>query len=126
MYYISYFANIKNIPKDVEVVGIVNSMPKWSGGKEYRNITDLAPTDQILGLWKRRQIDWKTYEYMYVRDVLSQLDFKDILEQLGDHDVCMCCYEVNGEHCHRYLVKKWFEIHGVEVVEVDNRQKGDS
>lgn len=120
MYYISYFANIKNIPEGVEVVGIVNTMPKWLDGREMRNIKDLAPTDQILRLWKSKKISWDEYMFMYVRDVLSQLDFNDILEQLGDKDVCMCCYEVNGDKCHRYMVQKWFKNHGVEVIEVNN------
>ena len=118
MIYISYFANMKNIPKDAEVVGIVNSMPAWLKDKEVRNITDLAPTSQILRLWKSGKISWKEYCFMYYRDVISQLDFSDIMYQLGDGDVCMCCYEKNGEHCHRYLVKKWFELNGVEVIEV--------
>jgi uncharacterized protein YeaO (DUF488 family) len=121
MYYISYFANIKNIPENVEVVGIVNTMPKWVDDRKYRNIRDLAPTDQILRLWKSGKITWNEYQILYVRDVLSQLDFSDIISQLGDKDVCMCCYEVNGSNCHRYLVKRWFENHGVEVKEVENK-----
>lgn len=124
MYYISYFANMKNIPKDVEVVGIVYSMPKGLEGK-HRNITDLAPTSQIIRLWKSGKITWNEYCYLYYRDVLAQLDFKDIVEQLGDKDVCMCCYEVNGTYCHRYLVKKWFEINGIEVVEINNEIGGN-
>lgn len=118
MYYISYFANMKNIPENVEVVGIVKIMPKWLDGKGIRNITDLSPTDRILRLYKSHKITWNEYCYMYYRDVISQLDIKDVLHQLGDGDVCMCCYEKNGEHCHRYLVKKWFEMNGIEVVEV--------
>ena len=118
MFYISYFANIKNIPKGVEVVGIVNSMPRWLEGKGIRNITDLAPTGQILRLWKSGTISWDEYCFMYYRDVISQLNFDDILGQLGSEDVCMCCYERNGEHCHRYLVKRWFELHGVSVTEI--------
>lgn len=119
-YYISYFGNIKNIPSGIEVIGIVHTMPKWLKA-DYRNISDLAPTSQILRLWKLNQIDWNTYSYLYVRDVLSQLDFRDILFQLGDHDICMCCYEVNGQHCHRYLVQKWFKVHGIEVAEISNK-----
>jgi hypothetical protein len=120
-FYISYFGNFRNIPEYIEMAGIVHSMPQWLSSKGYRNIVDLAPTSQILRLWKSHEIDWNTYSYMYVRDVLSQLDFNDILRQLGDTDVCMCCYEVNGEHCHRYLVQKWFGLHGIEVFEVGNK-----
>ena len=125
MYYISYFANRKNIPSDVEIVGIVHTMPAWAKDS-YRNISDLAPTGRILRLWKSKEITWGEYCYLYFRDVIAQLDFNDIINQIGSGDVCMCCYEVNGDFCHRYLVKKWFEMNGVEVVEIGNNKIGGS
>lgn len=118
MYYISYFANMKNISKDIEVVGIVNKMPKWLESKNIRNITDLAPTDRILRLYKSHKINWNEYCYMYYRDVIAQLNIQDILHQLGSDNICMCCYEKNGENCHRYLVREWFKIKGIEVKEI--------
>ena len=121
MIYISYFANIKKIPEGIEVVGICYKVPEWLKGKDgkgIRNLTDLAPTGQMVRLYKRGEIDWNTYVYMYYRDVVSQLDFEDVIQQFGTQDVCLCCYEVNGQKCHRYLVADWLRSKGVEVREL--------
>ena len=107
---------MKNIPGSVEVVAICYKTPKWL--PRIRNIGDLAPTGQIVRLYKGGKIDWAMYIYMYFRDVIAQLDFRDIMAQIGDKDVCLCCYEANGQHCHRYLVAIWLRKHGIEVREI--------
>ena len=115
MVYISYFANIKNIPEDVEVVAICYKPPAWL--PNIRNIRDLAPTGQIVRLYKSGKIDWDTYTALFYRDVIAQLDIANVIKQIG-YNTCLCCYEANGSRCHRYLVASWLRSYGVEVKEI--------
>lgn len=49
MLYTSYFANLKNLPKDVVPISICGKAPAWYDGLQYRR---LAPKYEFFKVWK--------------------------------------------------------------------------
>ena len=61
----------------------------------------------------------------YYKEVLSNLDPKEMLEKIPKGSILLC-YENNEEFCHRHLVAFWFElflgISSSEVIENPRRE----
>lgn len=118
MIYTSYFANVSKLPDNFCAISISASPPaKWKG-PQYKI---LAPTYDILMDYKTGQIDENTYTKRYEKDVLSKQDpvkTAKILKQIaGKKEVCIVCFEKDGDFCHRHIVEKWFKENGIECKE---------
>jgi uncharacterized protein (DUF488 family) len=78
------------------------------GGIEYIHILDLAPTKDILDDYKKKQINWTTYE-----DKFNQLMTKRQIEKKISPDIldeaCLLCSEALSHHCHRRLVAEYLQ-----------------
>jgi len=76
---------------------------KEIAGVDYVHLPELAPTEEILALYKRKQIDWGEYERRF-----SQLLFDRKVEAMvspSDLDnACLLCTEPKPAKCHRRLV----------------------
>ena len=71
-------------------------------GVDYVHLPDLAPTKIILDRYKKKEIDWHSYEnefnnLMVTRNV-ERIDQSDL------EDSCLLCSEHLPHHCHRRLV----------------------
>ena len=70
---------------------------------EYVHEPLLAPTDEILAPYKKKAIDWKTYELGFL-DLLEKREIeKRFSADMFDHG-CLLCSEAKPHHCHRRLV----------------------
>ena len=121
--YTSYFANARNIPRDIALISISLYPPKGYGGLEYKQ---LAPTRPILESWKQNY-NQEEYIINFQKDVLSRLDPKNVYNYLysmtGGRDCALLCFEKPEDFCHRHLVAEWFAAAGYEVKEYPKKGK---
>jgi uncharacterized protein (DUF488 family) len=79
---------------------------------DYCHEPALAPTEEILDAYKKKQISWDEYETRFV-DLLIQRGAEHAVDcRLFDQRAVLLCSEPKPQHCHRrlaaeYLAKKW-------------------
>jgi len=74
-------------------------------------IIELAPSGFLLSLYKKSQIDWKTFEFMYINEMRTKTT---IINNLRDRSVngetiTLLCCEYEDSKCHRRLLKDIIE-----------------
>lgn len=120
MIYTSYFAKLRNIPKDVVPIAICKYPPKWYRGLTYKA---LAPPEYLLHAWKGGAVTEKDYIRVYKTYVLDNLNPQAVIDELiqmpGGRDVVLLCYEKIGDFCHRHLVAEWLRQAGYKCEELD-------
>ncbi|MBT2760454.1 DUF488 domain-containing protein [Paenibacillus sp. ISL-20] len=84
-------------------------------GISYHHDILLAPTDDILSAYKKKQMTWDEYEKQYVgllekRKIESRID-----EILTDEVTCFLCSEDKPHHCHRRLLAEYLHHHKREI-----------
>lgn len=100
--YTSYFAVAwRRAPLDT-LIGIALYSPKGFKGGECKA---LVPPPSLLKAYKLGDVDSKTYEEVYRRDVLSKLDAFKVYEELKGK--VLCCYEKSLDFCHRHIIMDW-------------------
>lgn len=72
---------------------------------DYKHALEFAPTEDILNSYKKKQINWATYNDKYTslimgRDVL--LEFEELF--LHYESICLLCSEPTHEQCHRGIL----------------------
>ncbi|MGB3692108.1 MAG: DUF488 domain-containing protein [Spirulinaceae cyanobacterium] len=73
---------------------------------KYDHILDLAPTKNILNDYKKKQVNWKTYEQKFLHLISDrQIEKKVSREHLESS--CLLCSEAKPHHCHRRLVAEY-------------------
>ena len=102
MIYTGYFGAIKKYPKDIEIVSIALYTPK---AISVPHIWWLAPTQQILNMWKNGFIDEREYIKRYKADVLDYIDPVAAARCLDNK--ILCCFEKPTDFCHRKIVASW-------------------
>lgn len=84
-------------------------------GIGYVHDTELAPTADLLGAYKKKQIDWPEYERRF--NALLERRAPEARRRPAEFDrACLLCSEPTPEHCHRRLVAErlvrvWPEVH---------------
>lgn len=110
MIYTSYFAKLKQIVKNENLIPISIACwpPHWYIGKTY---TKLAPTVEILEDYKRTG-NLPMYIDRYKNEVLFHLDpfqvYRDLEQIAGEGNApVLLCFEKPDNFCHRQLVTEW-------------------
>jgi uncharacterized protein (DUF488 family) len=80
-------------------------------GIEYVHEPLLAPTEELFTAYKKRKIDWKSYERDFL-ELMAQRRIESELEPEEFHRSCLLCSEAKPHYCHRrliceYLNEKW-------------------
>jgi uncharacterized protein YeaO (DUF488 family) len=84
------------------------------GNIEYDHARELAPTQEMLGAYKKRKGDWNLYQ----QDFLELMRSRGI-ERSASSDVvdgsCLLCSEEKPQQCHRrpvaeYLQEAWLDV----------------
>jgi uncharacterized protein (DUF488 family) len=78
---------------------------------EYLHIPDLAPTEKILGEYKKQGENWEVYEKKFI-ELMSQRKIEDKMREIISDGNCLLCSEDKPDQCHRrlaaeYLNEKW-------------------
>lgn len=77
------------------------------GSAEYRHEVILAPTDDLLRAYRRREIAWEEYSARYV-DLLKERRVENVLsrESLATTTALLCA-ERRPDRCHRRLAAEY-------------------
>jgi uncharacterized protein (DUF488 family) len=76
----------------------------------YKHMPELAPTKEILDLYKGKKIDWNEYVRRFLKLITERkIENKIIVEELDN--ACLLCSEPTPEQCHRRLVSEYLKGH---------------
>jgi uncharacterized protein (DUF488 family) len=80
---------------------------------DYEQIPELAPTQDILGEYRKRKSTWSLYAEKFL-DLMARRKIEDIDRSRLDGG-CLLCSEDKPHHCHRrlvaeYLKSKWGDV----------------
>lgn len=72
---------------------------------EYQVITDLAPSRELLSLYRRGEIDWVAYSGRYEDLIIERRSIEELSEIEIDGAVLLCS-ESTPERCHRSILSR--------------------
>jgi uncharacterized protein (DUF488 family) len=87
------------------------------GRIEYIHILDLAPTKDILDEYKKKLINWGTYEEKFNKLISQRQIEHQASSELLDRS-CLLCSEAKPHHCHRRLVAEYLQQKLIDVIEI--------
>jgi uncharacterized protein (DUF488 family) len=76
---------------------------KRVSGIDYMHVPLLAPTEELLKAFQKKDILWPEYEQVF-RRLLKDRSVLDHLEPDLYDRACLLCSEPDPDHCHRRLV----------------------
>jgi uncharacterized protein (DUF488 family) len=89
-------------------------------GAEYEHEPLLAPTQDLLDDYRKREGDWSTYEARFL-ELLESREIETFLA-ISDFEqpTALLCSEATAENCHRrlvceYLASRWPEVRVVHL-----------
>jgi uncharacterized protein (DUF488 family) len=77
-------------------------------GMDYVHLPQLAPTKDMLGAYKRGQIDWTSYERSFL-DLMAERSVEESVPRELVDGGCLLCSEDKPHHCHRRLVAEYLQ-----------------
>lgn len=118
--YTTYFAKVKDLPKDITPISICGKAPDGWDGLQYKT---LAPKWGFFQEWKKNG-DNNYYIKHFKEEVLDKLDAYHeycTLKAISPTDkIALVCYEKPADFCHRHLVAEWLSLNlTMEVKEYD-------
>lgn len=75
----------------------------------YIHRVDLAPTDEILKKYKKKEMLWSEYEVKYLELLQKREILKGFRELTKDNNICFLCSESEAENCHRRLLVEYLK-----------------
>jgi uncharacterized protein (DUF488 family) len=78
-------------------------------GIDYLHETILAPTEEILSAYKKKQMNWEEYEKQYIELLERRKIDTKIEDIMEDELVCFLCSEEKPHHCHRRLLAEYIQ-----------------
>ena len=73
---------------------------------QYYHIPQLAPTEDILKGYKKKNITWESYETLYLK-LLSERNIDEIINPEILDKSCFLCSEDKPNNCHRRLAVEY-------------------
>ena len=73
---------------------------------DYLHILDLAPTKDILNDYKKKKVDWHTYEKSFL-DLMRKRQIENKVSSEILDRACLLCSEAKPHNCHRRLVAEY-------------------
>jgi uncharacterized protein (DUF488 family) len=77
---------------------------------DYQHLPDLAPTQEMLGAYKKEKGSWPAYEKKFLALMRVRQIEKTAKKSLLDGG-CLLCSEETPDHCHRRLVAEYLQSH---------------
>ncbi|MEX2447590.1 MAG: DUF488 domain-containing protein [Solirubrobacterales bacterium] len=90
-------------------------------GVEYRHMPVLAPTQEILNSYKKREeISWQRYEDRFLRLMGERRIEDELSPDEFERRTVLLCSEPTPERCHRrlvleYLAERWPDVEAVHL-----------
>jgi uncharacterized protein (DUF488 family) len=76
----------------------------------YIHKPELAPTKEILDAYKKKHIDWSSYERQF-RQLLIERHVENLVTPQLVDKACFLCSEPKPDKCHRRLVAEYLREH---------------
>jgi len=76
----------------------------------YMHMPNMAPTKEILDAYKKKEIDWSTYEKKY-NALLKNRKVEKLISIENLDMSCFLCSEPTPENCHRRLLAEYLQKH---------------
>jgi uncharacterized protein (DUF488 family) len=92
---------------------------KTIGNIEYIHILDFAPTKELLDDYKKKRIDWPTYETKFRELIKKRKIETKINPQILDQS-CLLCSEATPHQCHRRLVAEYLQQKLTDVINLNH------
>ena len=88
-------------------------------GMDYVHLTELAPDAELLDDYRKKRIDWPTYEGRFLALMEERRIGEPQLKEMLDGG-CLLCSEHTPERCHRrlvaeYLSQRWGDVEIVHL-----------
>ncbi len=88
-------------------------------GMDYVHLTELAPDAELLDDYRKKRIDWPTYEGRFLALMEERRIGEPQLKEMLDGG-CLLCSEHTPERCHRrlvaeYLSHRWGDVEIVHL-----------
>jgi uncharacterized protein (DUF488 family) len=86
----------------------------------YVHLPILAPTAEMLDIYKKKKGEWSAYERDFL-DLMRSREIENNISREQIADGCLLCSEEKPHHCHRrlvaeYLRDKWTDLEIVHIV----------
>ncbi|WP_079405638.1 DUF488 domain-containing protein [Streptomyces sp. 3211] len=83
-------------------------------GAQYTHLTELAPTKEMLDAYKKRDIDWASYEVQFL-ELMKARRIEDTIRRETLDNAVLLCSEDSARNCHRrlvaeYLAERWDDV----------------
>jgi uncharacterized protein (DUF488 family) len=78
-------------------------------GAEYVHEPLLAPTVEILNLYKKKKISWQEYEERFLNLMVERKIEENIDQSFFNGPTVLLCSESKADHCHRRLVLEYLQ-----------------
>ncbi len=77
-------------------------------GMDYEHLPELAPAEELLKSFKKKEITWDAYEAAFLKQlkVMQTTRVFQLVREGGP--VCLLCSEDQPLHCHRRLVAEHY------------------
>jgi uncharacterized protein (DUF488 family) len=87
------------------------------GGIDYSHELSLAPTQEILDAYKKKQISWEDYSKKYLA-ILRQRHIESTIKPDSLQNSCFLCSEDKPHFCHRRLAAEYLQshFHNIEII----------
>lgn len=79
----------------------------------YAHMLELAPTQEILATYRKRERDWEWYELQFL--TLMAERHIELLPPEKFVDACLLCSEAKPDFCHRRLVAEYLQRNWPDV-----------
>ncbi|MBM4302628.1 MAG: hypothetical protein FJ121_14085 [Deltaproteobacteria bacterium] len=106
MIFTSNFRTAGHLP---QAVAISLGVPRGWRGRRYKA---LAPPRDLIKIMEPEK-----FIRLYRSQVLDSLDPMQVIREMGGDNFIMCCWEPQGEFCHRRVVVAWLRKHTGVLVE---------
>ena len=81
---------------------------------DYIHVPELAPTEDILVGYRKKQITWDQYVRQY-EYLLKTRGLSSILADIDLDGACLLCSEPAADKCHRRLAAEYLQSHNSEI-----------
>lgn len=110
MIFTSYFSKYKG----TQGVSVANKTPDWVNCDKCK---ELMPPWGTVKAYKEGFITWKEFRKTYINH-LKKLDVGEFYRRLNGK--VLLCWETADKHCHRHILKEWFNRNGYACEELES------
>ena len=83
-------------------------------GISYEHELNFAPTKELLGKYRKKEITWEEYTEEYV-NLLETRNIRQMVEIESLHECCLLCSEHSPQKCHRRLLAEYLQASNPDI-----------